>query len=369
MSSIYYFYGSKRATKLIQKVGRSRIKKVRRNKSKKLKKKKTRKIDISTKSSQEILTELSNKKELLELFEDAKSVEKIAHLIDKNLTVISEDFLFKVDQTGFSDIFKREFLKEMLSFSPNDRMLIADDILISMAIYTIPPPIPEKEDQISLESVLVHEELTFQMVQEYLEKNRQFNANKIVPYLSSRFAKASININRNGINKILKSLVEKNAIIEGSTLVKEDILINANRTDIFEFIKQNPGVHFNKLFKKVNLSNAVVRWHVNVLVKFSFIKSEKIDNHDAYFEPDINPDYYKVLHLISREKYNNIIDFLKENDYGTTKTQLSRELGMHLNTITKYIDELEEAQLILKEKKSNKVLYFLNEEYYNLLKE
>ncbi|GAG75247.1 unnamed protein product, partial [marine sediment metagenome] len=232
-----------------------------------------------------------------------------------------------------------------------------------------PPPFPEKEERPSLAPILAYEDRTLEFIQEYLEQNRQFNAKKIIPYLSSRFAKSSININLNGIKEILRSLVEKNILIEGSTFVKEDVLLNENRSEIYDFIIKNPGIHFSKLLRELDLPNAVARWHLNILLKYEFIRTTKIDNREAYFEKYINPEYDKVLHLIFREKYQSIIEHLRENDYGISKTQLSRELGMHLNTITKYLNKLEELELITLEKISKKILFFLNKEYYLEIKE
>lgn len=68
----------------------------------------------------------------------------------------------------------------------------------------------------------------------------------------------------------------------------------------------------------------------------------------------------KISYFTSKEKSKKIIDYLKTNNEGTTKTRLSEVLKMHPNTITKYLDSLLEHNIINKEKMSNKTLYFLN---------
>ena len=124
-----------------------------------------------------------------------------------------------------------------------------------------------------------------------------------------------------------------------------------------------------KLIKDLDLPNAVARWHINILLKFEYIRTTKIDNREAYFEKYINSEFDKVLHLIFREKYRQIIDYLSDHNYGVSKTQLSRELSMHLNTVSKYLEELEKLELLKQEKISNQYLYFLNEDYYLEIKE
>jgi predicted transcriptional regulator len=64
---------------------------------------------------------------------------------------------------------------------------------------------------------------------------------------------------------------------------------------------------------------------------------------------------------------NYIKEYLKENDYGVTKTHLSMNLGMHHNTITKYLTKFEAFNLILKKKIAKRTLYFLNEDLIEAL--
>ncbi|MFX1383298.1 MAG: hypothetical protein ACFFBP_12725 [Promethearchaeota archaeon] len=61
------------------------------------------------------------------------------------------------------------------------------------------------------------------------------------------------------------------------------------------------------------------------------------------------------------------MDFLKKNKKGCTKYRLSKELGMHPNTISKYISNLEEFGLLRRKKLNNKTLILLNEDVYENL--
>jgi predicted transcriptional regulator len=99
-----------------------------------------------------------------------------------------------------------------------------------------------------------------------------------------------------------------------------------------------------------------------MLVKFNFIRKETLDNHDIYFDADMNFEDVKKKYFTSKTKSKKIIDYLKVNNDGITKTQLSNDLKMHPNTITKYLESLHEHDIIIREKISNKTLYFLNSE-------
>ncbi|MFX1455239.1 MAG: hypothetical protein ACFFDB_07665 [Promethearchaeota archaeon] len=207
------------------------------------------------------------------------------------------------------------------------------------------------------------EETVLSTVREYLNKNRYFNINDILPFIHARFKMASININLRGIEDILRGLVKKKLLIEGSKLTKDDILTNKKRKQIYLFIVENPGTYFNKIVKSLAMSNHIVIWHLSMLLKFNYIKSEMIDNHQIFFEVKFNLKNVKVNYFTSKEKSKLIIKYLKNNDLGITKTKLSSDLNIHINTAKKYLDFLENFNVVTRKNLSNKILYFLNEDF------
>ena len=87
------------------------------------------------------------------------------------------------------------------------------------------------------------------IIQEYLNKNRCFTIDNIIPFINVGLKKYSNSINYAGIREILKSLIKKKQIVEGSKLIKEEILNNENRKKIFSYICNNPGVFFYRIAK------------------------------------------------------------------------------------------------------------------------
>ncbi len=211
--------------------------------------------------------------------------------------------------------------------------------------------------------LLTQEKIVFTVVQEYLNKNRYFDVNQILPFIVSRFRLSSININVKGIEEILRSLVKKKIIVEGSKLSIDGILNNEKRKTIYEFITINPGTYFYKIVTHLEISNHVVVWHLKMLLKFDFIKVEKFENHDVYFDSNFNIKKSKFAYITSKEKSKKIIEYLRQNDFGLSKSQLSKDLNMHPNTISKYLKMLEQFNVIIKKKVSKRVIYFLNEAY------
>ena len=121
-----------------------------------------------------------------------------------------------------------------------------------------------------------NEKFVLELIQEYLDKNRYFDETTIKPFIESRISRSSTNISSEGIRVILKSLVEKTLIVNGSKLLKEEILANSNRKKIYTYIRENPGTYFNRIVKKFKLSKSVIEWHISMLSKFGYIRRENI---------------------------------------------------------------------------------------------
>lgn len=206
---------------------------------------------------------------------------------------------------------------------------------------------------------LTHTEMeVYRIVKEYLSKNRFLEIEKIVPFINSRLIRDSSGLNSNGIYKILNDLANKQVIVNGSKYTKEDVLINENRVSMYNAIINNPGIHFMRLVTLLGMSKYLVKWHINMLLKFNFIRKKKIENRQIYFSSDLEPHKAEMLHFISSEKAQKILQFLSEKGDYYSKYQLIKNLRMHFNTLTKYLDKLEEYGYVFSLQLSNKKVYY-----------
>ncbi len=219
----------------------------------------------------------------------------------------------------------------------------------------------------SLVILTKEEEKVYDAIQHYVNNNRVLNCEKLVPYISNKFSRTSTNINEKGIRSILDSLIQKKIIAQGSKLTKSIVLQNPNRRIIYDFIKNNPGYYVHSLIKTLKLPNHVITWHLEVLLRFGYIKKAMIDNHDVFFHPKVNQSKYKVLYFLSKPKIQKILSLLYKNQKPMTKTAIAKNLSIHYNTVSKYINLLRGLNLIHEEKLTHKTLYQLNQDFFNYL--
>jgi len=205
-----------------------------------------------------------------------------------------------------------------------------------------------------------YEDIVLSYIIEYLNKNRYIEIKKVIPYIKSRITKMDLNLNEEGICRVLKSLFEQKLIAEGSKLTKEKVLKRPPlRKMIYTFIKENPGVYYSKILKKFNIGRQSATWHLEMLMKFNIINEIKIENNLVYHESSLDTKKVELSFYLSKKKVNKIIEYFNDdNNDGITKSELSTNLNMHVNTITKYLKKLVEFNLVEKKKVSNKYLYF-----------
>ena len=210
-----------------------------------------------------------------------------------------------------------------------------------------------------------NEKLILNLVQDHLKENRKFNIKRLLSLIQSRIKFSEINLNKNGIETILRTLINKNYLAEGSTLTKPNVLDNEKRNTIYNFILENPGTYFNKLVKNLNLNSNVIIWHLKILEKFNYIQKTLIDNRMIYFKHNMNLSKVQKIYFLKKKEIKRILNFFKENNSGVTKTRLAESLNMHYNTLKKYVNKLEKLSLIKKLEKQNSIVYCLNLKKYN----
>jgi len=214
----------------------------------------------------------------------------------------------------------------------------------------------------------IEESQVLTLVEEFLNQNRVCYTPDLVSFIRNRNFQEDNSLNHNGIKHILDSLVTKHVIVEGSKITRNTILSNLNRSSIYEEIKNNPGMYLNKLSKDLGLSIFLTNWHLNILLRFNMIRKQEFNNQIAYFDSELPSENDYLLQVISRVKCSELIEYLKLNSKGCTKSQIAKTLRMHHTTVNKYLKILMDSQLVNLRFLDKKNLHCLNNEKLDQLK-
>jgi len=206
------------------------------------------------------------------------------------------------------------------------------------------------------------ENVVLGIVREYLAKKPFFSIKDIVEFINNR-VRHNPDINKNRIELIIKSLIKKRVIIPGTKLMKEDIIDNPTRNEIYKYIKQNPGRNINEIMKTHNLGSNLALWHLSVLEKFQFVRSKKIRNRCVFFKFDSDPKFDQLHYYMANDIVQAIINLMK-NGRPLKITEIADGLKKNHNTIKKYLEALTDLKLVEIEKEKSRNLYKLNKERY-----
>jgi len=208
------------------------------------------------------------------------------------------------------------------------------------------------------------ETVVFELVEEYLSKNAFFSLEDIVIFINNR-VKMNPNINRAGIEAIIKSMIKKRIIIPGTKLMKNNITENQTRKKILNYIKKNPAININEIMKHQKIGSNQALWHLSALEKFQFIRSKKIGNRKIFFACGSNPEFDEIYYYLKVEIVQEIIRFMEKNKNALKVTDIADGLKKNHNTITKYLNILDDLNLLKIEKEKTRNLYKMNKKKYS----
>ena len=207
------------------------------------------------------------------------------------------------------------------------------------------------------------EKVVLGIIREYLSKRPFFSIRDIVEFVNNR-TKRHPDINKNRIEIIIKSLIKKRIIIPGTKLMKEDIIDNKTRNEIYRYIIKNPGRNINEIMREHNLGSNLALWHLSALEKFQFIRSKKIRNRCVFFKYESDPKFNGLHHYLANEIIQSIVNFMKNENMALKITEIADSLKKNHNTVKKYLEELAKLKLVEIEKEKTRNLYKLNKERY-----
>ena len=221
-----------------------------------------------------------------------------------------------------------------------------------------------------------------EIAEDIMRKNKILNIENLY-----NLAKKRLKIPRNGLLSIIQFLINKKILIEGSKFSKETVLSNYIRNGIYNYIRIHPGVHFSILRKKAlpeeKGSSGQLVWHLEMLLKFNYIKKIKVGNYTVFLPYDIDEEIgivlfllrdrinYKVIHLLFKEntmirseiykeieekredvyyRINNLID----QDIIILSASSDKEICINPNTKELISDILETSELYIEKNLSSK---------------
>ena len=135
------------------------------------------------------------------------------------------------------------------------------------------------------------------------------------------------------------------------------VLYNIGR--IYDYIKNNPGIHPRKKSRDLNIANGDTQYHLDVVHKLGMIKSKRRGSYKVYYTVSIlgkrNED---ILAILQQETPSEIILYLIGNP-GSTQGEISRFVSVSAPTINWHMSVLINIGLVTRCREGRFVRYFI----------
>jgi predicted transcriptional regulator len=134
------------------------------------------------------------------------------------------------------------------------------------------------------------------------------------------------------------------------------------RLEIYNFIKDNPGVHFRGICVSLDLSVGVVQYHLSVLEHAGLIVSYTDGQNKRYFEDNaFAKAEMQLISLMKHETTAKILTILGQNGEVFHK-EIASCLSVSSQALSWQMNQLKKTGLIDSEKIGINVKYSLNDE-------
>jgi predicted transcriptional regulator len=152
------------------------------------------------------------------------------------------------------------------------------------------------------------------------------------------------------------------ALIAGLQGNPNDCLNQPTRLEIYNYIKDNPGVHFRGICDGLGLSVGVAQYHLSVLERAGLIVSYTDGQNLRYFENcGYTNSQMKLISLMRHETTAQILTILAQKGSVLHK-DVASELGISSQALTWQMNQLKKTGLIMAEVEGINVTYSLNDE-------
>lgn len=129
------------------------------------------------------------------------------------------------------------------------------------------------------------------------------------------------------------------------------------RGKLVEFISDSPGIRYRELLRITGLSNGVLSYHIDVLIKNGRIKNKKANQRvTRYYPSGFSDEESDIVAILRQETPRKIIQFIMENPH-CTFNEIVDFCNKVPSTVSWHLNKLKESAMLEILKKNNVAIY------------
>ncbi|MDI6917412.1 MAG: winged helix-turn-helix transcriptional regulator, partial [Thermoplasmatales archaeon] len=141
---------------------------------------------------------------------------------------------------------------------------------------------------------------------------------------------------------------------------KEEVLDNFIRGQIYGYVKANPGVHYNLIKNELNLKNGSVTYHLNMLEKQGYVKSQFDGIYRRFYPKDMKIPSMDVTAL-SKMQLSIINKILERPDI--TQKDIAKGIDESKQVVSYHLKVLSKAGIVRLKRDGRKTRCYVTNEF------
>ncbi|MFC1804067.1 winged helix-turn-helix transcriptional regulator [Thermoproteota archaeon] len=142
---------------------------------------------------------------------------------------------------------------------------------------------------------------------------------------------------------------------------RKKVLENEHRRTIYNFVKENPGLHMRELQRRLDIPLSTLEYHLDYLEKKEILSQEDDRRYCRYFAEDHTNEEKKLLSALRQKRLREIILLVLSEEMLCFK-ELSKEIMIADSTLSHYLGFLAENQILVKERIGAETCYRIKSE-------
>ncbi|MCK4718433.1 MAG: transcriptional regulator [Thermoplasmata archaeon] len=132
------------------------------------------------------------------------------------------------------------------------------------------------------------------------------------------------------------------------------------RQRIFDLIKEEPGLHFREMERRLEMATGLLEYHLHYLEGKEVVVAKEDRYYKRYYPTNLDARDKRLLSSIRQKNPRRIVLFLLLNSSATHKAIMER-LSFKPSTLSLYLEDLVKKKTLIKEKRGRENMYCIAE--------
>jgi predicted transcriptional regulator len=138
--------------------------------------------------------------------------------------------------------------------------------------------------------------------------------------------------------------------------VKEKVLEHEKRREIYEYLKENPGLHMREIQRRLDIPFSTLEYHLDYLEKHEIIDEEEDRRYCRYFADELEVFEKKVVSALRQTRLREIILFILSEEMSCFK-DLVEHMSIAFSSLSTYLSHLVREGILKRKKIGNESCY------------